>query len=198
MAKLLLNWEADGHLPFLLDIVPPQAGSLFATKASTAHAHPPAGPLNEHAACCCDLPATCMPARHNFMHISMKCSATGCSKVACCSQLLQAGEWSSEGHWCFPPAFRAAVRQLLLISHKYGGVRRQDGQLRWPFRTEELVGLLLPVMGRSGSLQPWINRWVLCLKACCACVLSGQACGPGSTGGWVVSLFSLWHVAPVP
>lgn len=42
MAKLLLNWDADGHLPFLLDIVPPQAGSLFATKASTAHADPPA------------------------------------------------------------------------------------------------------------------------------------------------------------
>lgn len=77
-------------------------------------------------------------------------------KVSCCPQLLQAGEWSSEGHWCFPPAFRAAVRQLLLISHKYGGVRRQDGQLRWPFRTEELVGLLLPVMGR-GSMTAWVT-----------------------------------------
>ena len=72
--------------------------------------------------------------------------------------LPQAGEWSTEGHWCSPPAFRAAARQLLLISHKYGSVRRQDGRLRWPFRTEELIGLLLPVMGRSGSLAPWIKR----------------------------------------
>lgn len=50
------------------------------------------------------------------------------------------------------------MRELLLISHKHGSVRRQDGQLRWPFRTEELIGLLLPVMGRSGSLAPWIKR----------------------------------------
>lgn len=71
-------------------------------------------------------------------------------------RLLQAGEFSQEGLFCYPPAFRAATQQLLLISHKYGGVRQQDGQLRWPFRTEELVGLLLPVMGR-GSMTAWVT-----------------------------------------
>ena len=71
---------------------------------------------------------------------------------------LQAGEWSPEGHFCFPPAFRAAAAQLLLISHKHGGTRRRDGRLRWPFRRDELIGLLLPVLGRSGSVRDWATQ----------------------------------------
>ena len=74
-----------------------------------------------------------------------------------CPLLPQAGQWSREGHWCYPPAFRAAVRELLRVSHKHGGVRRRDGRLRWPFRTEELIGLLLPVMGR-GSMTAWVTQ----------------------------------------
>ena len=38
MAQLLQGFEADGLLPFLLDVVPPRAGTLFATKASGQHA----------------------------------------------------------------------------------------------------------------------------------------------------------------
>lgn len=73
-----------------------------------------------------------------------------------CGLLPQAGEFSQEGLFCYPPAFRAAVRELLLISHRFGRVRRRDGQLRWPFRFEELVGLLLPAMGR-GSMTAWVT-----------------------------------------
>ncbi len=71
-------------------------------------------------------------------------------------RLLQAGEFSQEGLFCYPPAFRAATQQLLLISHKYGGVRRQDGQLRWGFTVGELTDLLLPAMGR-GSMTAWVT-----------------------------------------
>ena len=73
-----------------------------------------------------------------------------------CPVLLQAGKWSQEGHWCYPPAFRAAVRELLRITHKHGGVRRRDGQQLWGLNTRELQDLLLPVMGR-GSMTAWVK-----------------------------------------
>ena len=73
-----------------------------------------------------------------------------------CGLLPQAGEFSQEGLFCYPPAFRAAVRELLLISHRFGGVRRRDSQLRWGFTVGELTDLLLPVMGR-GSMTAWVT-----------------------------------------
>ena len=53
MARLLLEFEADGHLPFLLDIVPPRAGTLFATKVSVWACI--------RAACLLTCPPTCCP-----------------------------------------------------------------------------------------------------------------------------------------
>ncbi len=60
----------------------------------------------------------------------------------------QAGNWSPSTHPCFPPAFKAAVRELLHISHKHGG-RVQAGRLAWAFDCNLLVDLLLPVLGRT-------------------------------------------------
>lgn len=56
--------------------------------------------------------------------------------------------WSPRRHPCFPPAFKAAVRELLRISHKLGGCTRA-GRLAWAFDRNLLVDLLLPLLGRS-------------------------------------------------
>lgn len=111
--------------------------------------------------CClpCCLPA-CLPAckpAQLFTLLAQHQQHSIVSVVTDCLT-LQAGGWSIDCHFCFPPAFRAAARELLLISHKHGGARRRDGQLRWPFRKDELIGLLLPAMGRSSSMRPWVTQ----------------------------------------
>lgn len=60
----------------------------------------------------------------------------------------QGSSWSPRRHPCFPPAFKAAVRELLRISHKLGGCTRA-GRLAWAFDRNLLVDLLLPLLGRS-------------------------------------------------
>ena len=71
----------------------------------------------------------------------------------CCCRWASGARRASSAN---PPAFRAAVRELLRISHKHGGMQQRGGQQwqLWGLNTRELQDLLLPVMGR-GSMTAW-------------------------------------------
>lgn len=56
--------------------------------------------------------------------------------------------WCQKTHCLFPPAFRAAVKELLLISRKHGG------SVQWPFTCDMLIELVIPRMARDVTAWP--------------------------------------------
>ena len=166
--RLLLDLGAPLQQPFLLDFLQPLPDTLFATKASQLCAMPPtycthpvrssthtghqavASRLAHEPAVACTCPVSGRPRLLDVMSCVLQLTCQSC--IAWAPRPLQAGAWSREGHFCFPPAFKEAVAELLRISHKHGDVAMRPaapGGRRWPFDVDTLVELLLPVLARN-------------------------------------------------
>jgi hypothetical protein len=85
------------------------------------------------------------------------CTPRTLSALHTSSLPAQAGAWSRQAHFCFPPAFKAAAAELLRMSskHRNVGAAGSAGRRGWPFNVDMLVELLLPVMGRTPMVD-WL------------------------------------------
>ena len=69
---------------------------------------------------------------------------------------MQAGSWSRDGHYCYPPAFKAVAAELLRISRKHGGgAAGPGGRLKWPFAPDMMAEHLLPLLASRPTLE-WL------------------------------------------
>ncbi len=136
MVRLLLEAGAELQQPLLLDIVRPRAG-VFASKVG----------LSMHTRLM-QTPVSRMLAWDK--HVLLKHALTASVSNSPFEPGAQAGTYSPDFYRYCPPAFKAAVVELLRITRKHGYSVR-NGKLVWPFWHDTLNRVLLPLLGQDMS-----------------------------------------------